>query len=62
MDDLDSKYRHTRFECIEDRLDAEIKKCERTKLRITKRLNQAVSIALGTYSICRLGLENGTTG
>ena len=61
MDDFDSKDLHTRVECIENRLDAEIKKCEHT-LRITKRLNQAVPIALVTYSICSLGLENGTMG
>ena len=61
MDDLDSGYRQTRVECMEDQLDAEIRRYEST-LKTYKRLDKIVSVALGACSVGSLVLTSSTLG
>ena len=61
MDDLDSGYRQTRIECMENQLDAEIRRYEST-LKTYKRLDKIVSVALGACSVGSLVLTSSTLG
>ena len=61
MDDLDSGYQQTRVECMEDRLDVEIRNYQHT-LKIYKRLDKLVSIAQGACSVASLMLTSYTMG
>ena len=61
MDDLDSEYRQTSVEYMEAQLDVEIRRYERT-LKIYKRLDKIVSVALGACSVGSLVLTSGTLG
>ena len=60
-DQVDSDYRQSRVDRIEEQLEAEIRRYERT-LKIYVRLDKATSIALAACSISSLVLTSGTMG
>ena len=61
MDDLNSGYQQTRVKCMEDQLNTDIHKYQHT-LKIYKRLDKVVSVALGACSVGSLVLTSCTMG